>query len=75
MVIGARIFTGDVLARLGLDNLFSAGPGRYPRVEPAAIRAAAPDLALLPGEPYPFTAATGRSNSPSSTRCLSRADC
>ena len=59
MVVGARTFTGDVLARLGLDNLFGAGPGRYPRVEAAAIRAAAPDLVLLPDEPYPFTAGDG----------------
>jgi ABC-type Fe3+-hydroxamate transport system substrate-binding protein len=59
MVVGARTFTGDVLARLGLDNLFGAGAGRYPRVEAAAIRAVAPDLVLLPDEPYPFTADDG----------------
>ena len=59
MVVGARTFTGDVLARLGLDNMFSTGPGRYPRVEAAAIRAAAPDVVLLPDEPYPFTADDG----------------
>ena len=59
MVVGARTFTGDVLERLGLDNLFGAGPERYPRVEAAAIRAAAPDLVLLPDEPYPFTADDG----------------
>ena len=45
--------------RLGLDNVFGAGPGRYPHVEAAAIRAAAPDVVLLPDEPYPFTAADG----------------
>lgn len=43
----------------GLDNLFGADPGRYPRVEAAAIRTAAPDLVLLPDEPYPFTADDG----------------
>ena len=59
MVVGARTFTGDVLVRLGLDNVFGAGPGGYPRVEAAAIRAAAPDVVLLPDEPYPFTAADG----------------
>jgi ABC-type Fe3+-hydroxamate transport system substrate-binding protein len=55
MVVGARTFTGDVLARLGLDNVFGAGPDRYPRVEAEQIRAAAPGLVLLPDEPYRFT--------------------
>jgi hypothetical protein len=59
MVVGARTFTGDLLARLGLVNAFGAGPERYPHVEVARIRAAAPDLVLLPDEPYPFTAADG----------------
>jgi hypothetical protein len=59
MVVGARTFTGDVLARLGLVNAFGAGPERYPHVEAERIRAAAPDLVLLPDEPYPFTAADG----------------
>ena len=59
MVVGPRTFTGDVLARLGLVNVFGAGPDRYPRVEAGQIRAAAPDLVLLPDEPYPFTASDG----------------
>ena len=59
MVVGARTFTGDVLARLGLDNVFGAGPDRYPHVGAEQIRAAAPDLVLLPDEPYPFTAGDG----------------
>jgi ABC-type Fe3+-hydroxamate transport system substrate-binding protein len=59
MVVGARTFTGDVLARLGLDNVFGAGPDRYPRVDVGQIRAAGPDLVLLPDEPYPFTAGDG----------------
>ena len=59
MVVGARTFTGDMLARLGLDNVFGTGPDRYPRVDASQIRAAAPDLVLLPDEPYPFTARDG----------------
>jgi len=55
MVVGARTFTGDVLARLGLDNVFGASPDRYPHVEAEQIRAAAPDLVMLPDEPYRFT--------------------
>jgi len=56
MVVGARTFAGDVLARLGLVNAFGAGPERYPHVAVGQIRAADPDLVLLPDEPYPFTA-------------------
>ena len=59
MVVGARTFTGDVLTRLGLVNVFGAGPGRYPRVEVGEIRAAAPEVVLLPDEPYPFNAEDG----------------
>ena len=59
MVVGARTFTGDVLARLGLDNVFGAGPDRYPHVAAGQIRAAAPDLVLLPDEPYRFTPEDG----------------
>jgi ABC-type Fe3+-hydroxamate transport system substrate-binding protein len=59
MVVGPRTFTGDVLARLGLVNVFGTGPDRYPHVEAGQIRAAAPDLVLLPDEPYPFTASDG----------------
>ena len=59
MVVGARTFTGDVLARLGLDNVFGASPDRYPHVEAGQIRAAAPDLVLLPDEPYRFTPEDG----------------
>ena len=75
MVVGARTFTGDVLARLGLDNVFGAGPGRYPRLEAGDIRAAAPDVVLLPDEPYPFTAGDGPEESPPSAWCSFRAGC
>ena len=59
MVVGPRTFAGDVLARLGLVNVFGTGPDRYPHVDAGQIRAAAPDLVLLPDEPYPFTASDG----------------
>ncbi|WP_436531884.1 helical backbone metal receptor [Actinoplanes sp. HUAS TT8] len=57
MVIGARTFTGDLLDRLGLDNV--VGGDRYPRLELDELRAFAPDLVLLPDEPYVFTAKDG----------------
>ena len=52
MVVGARTFTGDLLARLGLDNVFGGGEARYPRVELSSVRA---DVVLLPDEPYVFS--------------------
>ncbi len=59
MVVGPRTFTGDVLARLGLVNVFGAGEDRYPHVSVEAVRTAGPDVVLLPDEPYPFTADDG----------------
>ncbi|MGY1698354.1 helical backbone metal receptor [Geodermatophilus sp. SYSU D00766] len=59
MVVGPRTFTGDVLARLGLVNVFGAGEDRYPHVAVDDVLAAAPDVVLLPDEPYPFTADDG----------------
>ncbi len=59
MVVGPRTFSGDVLARLGLVNVFAQHPDRYPRTDPEEIVAAAPDVVLLPDEPYVFTADDG----------------
>ncbi|MEX5719889.1 helical backbone metal receptor [Geodermatophilus maliterrae] len=59
MVVGPRTFTGDVLARLGLVNVFAAGDDRYPHVSVDDVLAAAPDVVLLPDEPYLFTADDG----------------
>ena len=59
MVVGSRTFTGAVLARLGLRNVFEAHEDRYPRLELDEIHAAAPELVLLPDEPYVFTADDG----------------
>ncbi|MGY1605628.1 MULTISPECIES: helical backbone metal receptor [unclassified Geodermatophilus] len=59
MVVGPRTFTGDVLARLGLVNVFGAGEDRYPHVDVADVLAARPDVVLLPDEPYLFTVDDG----------------
>jgi ABC-type Fe3+-hydroxamate transport system substrate-binding protein len=59
MVIGRDTFAGDVLARLGLVNVFARHPDRYPKVEAADIAAAGPDVVVLPDEPYLFTADDG----------------
>ncbi|MFK0171315.1 helical backbone metal receptor [Streptomyces sp. NPDC090306] len=59
MVLGRDTFAGDVLARLGVDHLYTGHTERYPRVTAEELRAAAPDVVVLPDEPYRFTADDG----------------
>ncbi|MEU6685386.1 helical backbone metal receptor [Streptomyces sp. NPDC046832] len=59
MVLGRDTFAGDVLARLGVDPVHATHPERYPRVAVEDLRAAAPDVVVLPDEPYRFTADDG----------------
>ncbi|WP_037670581.1 helical backbone metal receptor [Streptomyces griseus] len=59
MVLGRDTFAGDVLARLGVDHLYTGHAERYPRVPLEELRAGAPDLVVLPDEPYRFTADDG----------------
>ena len=53
MALGRDTFAGDVLARLGVDNVLAGSPDRYPRFDPAALPPI--DLVVLPDEPYAFT--------------------
>jgi ABC-type Fe3+-hydroxamate transport system substrate-binding protein len=72
MVVGARTFTGDLLARIGVRNVFADGADgadRYPTVTVEQIRARRPDVVLLPDEPYAFTAEDGPEAFPES-RCV-----
>lgn len=55
MVLGRDTFAGDLLARLGVRQLYAGHPERYPRLPLDELRAAAPDLVVLPDEPYRFT--------------------
>ena len=55
MVVGSGTFAGDVAARLGLDNVYGDDPARYPHVSLDDIAAKAPDIVVLPDEPYRFT--------------------
>ncbi|MFI1288641.1 helical backbone metal receptor [Streptomyces sp. NPDC020792] len=59
MVLGRDTFAGDVLTRLGVDHLYARHAERYPRVPLEELRAAAPDVVVLPDEPYRFTADDG----------------
>ncbi|PZT70639.1 cobalamin-binding protein [Streptomyces sp. SW4] len=59
MVLGRDTFAGDVLARLGVDHVHAGHAERYPRVPAEELRAARPDVVVLPDEPYRFTAGDG----------------
>jgi ABC-type Fe3+-hydroxamate transport system substrate-binding protein len=59
MVLGRDTFAGDVLARLGVDHLYPTHEDRYPCIPLDDLRAAAPDVVVLPDEPYRFTADDG----------------
>jgi ABC-type Fe3+-hydroxamate transport system substrate-binding protein len=55
MVLGRDTFAGDVLARLGVVNVFAGSPDRYPKLAPGELSAVQADLVVLPDEPYAFT--------------------
>lgn len=57
MTVSAATYAHDLLARLGLENVFADAPERYPRVTLDEIAAREPDVVLLPDEPYAFTGA------------------
>lgn len=59
MVVGRDTFTGDLLRRLGMHNVYADAAQRYPAVTPEQIEEAGADLVLLPDEPYVFTADDG----------------
>ncbi|MEG3635316.1 helical backbone metal receptor [Micromonospora palythoicola] len=55
VVLGADTFAGDVLRRLGIANAYADQPQRYPRPSLPQLRDQAPELVVLPDEPYRFT--------------------
>ena len=59
MVVGSRTFATDLLARIGVANVYADHPDRYPKQELDQLRAAGADLVVLPNEPYVFTATDG----------------
>lgn len=59
VVLGRDTFGGDVLRRLGVDNVYAGHADRYPRPTVEQLRARFADgdaeLLVLPDEPYVFT--------------------
>jgi ABC-type Fe3+-hydroxamate transport system substrate-binding protein len=52
MALGRNTFAGDVLGRLGVDNVLAGSAERYPRFDPQQLPPH--DLVVLPDEPYAF---------------------
>ncbi|MCX5113738.1 helical backbone metal receptor [Streptomyces sp. NBC_00378] len=59
MVLGRDTFAGDLLARLGVENVYAGHAERYPRIPLDVLGAVGADLVVLPDEPYRFTADDG----------------
>ena len=57
MTINGDTYGASVLRAVGIELVTATSPDRYPTVELADIAALAPDVVLVPSEPYSFTAA------------------
>lgn len=57
MHVGSDTYAGDVLRRLGVDNVLGDNPERYPTLGLGELPRV--DLVVLPDEPYQFTGADG----------------
>jgi ABC-type Fe3+-hydroxamate transport system substrate-binding protein len=55
MVLGRDTFAGDVLARLGVTNVFAGARDRYPRLAKEDLAGVVAELVVFPDEPYAFT--------------------
>jgi ABC-type Fe3+-hydroxamate transport system substrate-binding protein len=70
MVLGRDTFAGDLLTRLGVQNVYAGHADRYPRVDLGELLGAGADLVVLPDEPYRFTASDGPEAFPGSRTAL-----
>ncbi len=55
MTIGRETYAHHVLDASGLANIFADAPGHYPRTDLDEVARRAPEIVLLPDEPYFFT--------------------
>jgi ABC-type Fe3+-hydroxamate transport system substrate-binding protein len=69
MAVGSGTFTGDLLSRLGIDNVLAEHPERYPKVDLADLPEH--DLVVLPDEPYLFTPDDGPEAFAAPSACVS----
>ena len=59
MVLGRDTFAGDVLARLGVRNVYADHAERYPKIPLPELLTGGAELVVLPDEPYAFSASDG----------------
>ncbi|TCC38376.1 helical backbone metal receptor [Kribbella speibonae] len=69
MALGRDTFAGDLLSRIGIDNVLVDSSERYPRIDPDALPNY--DLVVLPDEPYPFSPGDGPEAFTQPARCVS----
>ncbi|MCU1593057.1 MAG: hypothetical protein JWO12_449 [Frankiales bacterium] len=69
MAVGSGTFTGDLLSRLGVDNVLADHAERYPKVDLGALPEH--DLVVLPDEPYLFTPSDGPEAFAKPSACVS----
>ena len=54
MSVNQDTYVHDMLRTCGGENIFADKPDRYPKISLAEVAGLAPDVILLPDEPYPF---------------------
>jgi ABC-type Fe3+-hydroxamate transport system substrate-binding protein len=59
MVLGRDTFAGDVLARLGVRNVYAEHADRYPAIPLPELVESGARIVVLPDEPYAFSAGDG----------------
>jgi ABC-type Fe3+-hydroxamate transport system substrate-binding protein len=69
MAVGSGTFSGDLLARLGIDNVLADHEERYPKIDPTKLPEH--DLVVLPDEPYLFTPTDGPEAFAAPSLCVS----
>jgi ABC-type Fe3+-hydroxamate transport system substrate-binding protein len=57
MALGRDTFAGDLLSRIGVDNVLGDSGERYPRIDPDALPDH--DIVVFPDEPYAFSPTDG----------------
>ena len=62
MYLGRDTYAGDVLRRLGVDNVLGENPERYPKLDLGQLPEV--DLVVLPDEPYQFAETDGPESFP-----------
>jgi ABC-type Fe3+-hydroxamate transport system substrate-binding protein len=69
MAVGSGTFTGDLMQRLGVDNVLADHEERYPKVQLDALPPY--QLVVLPDEPYAFSPDDGPESFQVPSRCVS----